>query len=118
MLRHLRYVNLHRRSHPGLAPHLDSAAQRIDELLDHGKSEPVSSDVGQIALADHALAHAAALLRPGGAVVGKVFEGEDAADYCARVKAYFGKTKRIRPEAVRKNSREFFLVATGFRPST
>jgi hypothetical protein len=25
--------------------------------------------------------------------------------------------KRARPEAVRQNSREFFVVATGFRPA-
>lgn len=96
----------------------DKADVVVSDMAPRTTGNRLFDHVEQIALADHALAHAAALLRPGGAFVVKVFEGEDAADYCARVKAYFGKTKRIRPEAVRKNSREFFLVATGFRPST
>lgn len=71
--------------------------------------------VQQIELADRALVLATELLAPDGSFVAKVFEGEDAPAYCARVKARFGKMKRVRPEAVRKNSREFFVVAQGFR---
>lgn len=71
--------------------------------------------VEQIALARRALEVAEALVVPGGSFVVKVFDGEDANDYVADVKKVFGKTKRVRPEAVRKNSREFFLVAQGRR---
>ena len=70
--------------------------------------------VEQLELARRALDLAVALLAPGGAFVVKVFDGEDANAYCAQVKGHFGKLKRVRPEAVRKNSREFFAVATGF----
>jgi len=71
--------------------------------------------VQQLELADCALDRAVELLAPGGSFVVKVFEGEDAKAYTDRVKARFGKLKRVRPEAVRKNSREFFAVATGFK---
>lgn len=102
-------------------------ASEILEALG-GKADAVVSDmaprttgnklfdhVQQIELADRALHLAGELLVPGGSFVAKVFEGEDAPAYCDRVKARFGKLKRVRPEAVRKNSREFFVVATGFR---
>ena len=55
------------------------------------------------------------ILAPGGAFVAKVFEGKDAQGFQQAVKARFGKVKRVRPEAVRKQSREWFLVATGFQ---
>jgi len=42
-------------------------------------------------------------------------EGEDAAGYRSDVKSHFERGKSIRPEAVRKVSREFFYVALGFR---
>ena len=45
-----------------------------------------------------------------------MFDGEDANAFCDEVKAQYGKLKRVRPEAVRKNSREFFAVATGKLP--
>lgn len=71
--------------------------------------------VTQIELADRALQVAVAVVKPGGHFVCKVFDGEDANAFCDRVKARFGKIKRVRPEAVRKTSREFFLVGTGFK---
>ena len=69
----------------------------------------------QIALAERAFDLAAATLAPGGAFVTKVFEGKEAQGFQKAVKARFDKVKRVRPEAVRKQSREWFLVATGFR---
>ena len=58
---------------------------------------------------------ASRLLRPGGNFVVKVFEGEDASDLVARIRADYGKTKRVKPKAVRKESVEFFVVGLGRR---
>jgi len=69
----------------------------------------------QIELARRALEIAAALLVPGGALVCKVFEGGEAADFQREAREHFAKVKRMRPEAVRRQSREWFLVATGRR---
>ena len=60
----------------------------------------------------------AARLRRRGIEVGMFimlgFDGEEAQDFVVAVRSSFGKVKRVRPEAVRQNSREFFLVALGF----
>ena len=70
----------------------------------------------QIELADRAWQIATQILKPKGSFVAKVFDGEEANDYCARVKAQCAKTKRLKPEATRRQSREFFLVGQGFQP--
>ena len=64
----------------------------------------------QIELAEQARQLAMDLLRPGGSLAIKVFDGEDAQAFVARVRADFQKVKRLRPKATRKESREFFLV--------
>lgn len=69
----------------------------------------------QIELARRALELALALLAPGGRFVAKVFDGQDAPAFEKDVKAQFTAIRRVRPEAVRKVSREYFLVATGRR---
>ena len=69
----------------------------------------------QVELARLALGRAAELLVPGGAFVVKVFDGADAPAFVAEVRARFDAVRRVRPKAVRKVSREFFVVATGFR---
>ena len=69
--------------------------------------------VRQIELAEQARVLASRLLRPGGNFVVKVFEGEDAADLVTRIRADYGKTKRVKPKAVRKESVEFFVVGMG-----
>ena len=87
----------------------------VSDMAPRTTGNKLYDHVMQIELADRALELASALLVPGGAFVCKVFEGEDAPAYCDRVKARFDKLKRVRPEAVRKNSREFFVVAQGAR---
>jgi 23S rRNA (uridine2552-2'-O)-methyltransferase len=68
----------------------------------------------QVALARRALELATLLLRPGGALVVKVFEGTEAPAFDGEVKARFDAVRRLRPDATRKRSVEYFLVATGF----
>jgi 23S rRNA (uridine2552-2'-O)-methyltransferase len=72
--------------------------------------------VEQIELAARAWSLATVLLKPQGVFVAKVFDGEDANRFCAKVKTQCSKTKRLKPEATRRQSREFFLIAQGFRP--
>ena len=45
----------------------------------------------------------------------KIFDGEDAHAFVQATRPFFEKTKRVRPDAVRKESREFFLVCLGFK---
>ena len=69
----------------------------------------------QIELARQALTIALAVVRPGGSFVCKVFEGGEAAAFVNEARAGFGTVRRVRPEAVRKESREWFLVGTARR---
>jgi 23S rRNA (uridine2552-2'-O)-methyltransferase len=72
--------------------------------------------VQQIELARRALEVAVTLLAPGGSFVAKVFEGGEAKDFENEARVLFESVKRVRPDAVRKQSREWYLVAVGFRP--
>lgn len=72
--------------------------------------------VEQIALAQCALDLAVALLLPGGSFLVKVFDGEDAPAFVAGMRPFFGKVKRLRPGAVRRESREFFVLGSDFKP--
>jgi len=89
----------------------------VSDMAPRTTGNRLHDHVVQIELADRALELAAELLAPGGTFVCKVFDGEDAPAFVDRVRAHFGKVRRARPEAVRKNSREFFVVAEGFRGS-
>jgi 23S rRNA (uridine2552-2'-O)-methyltransferase len=71
--------------------------------------------VRQIALADRALSVAQAVGRPGSNFVCKVFDGEDANGFVERVRAAYADTKRLKPDATRGTSVEFFVVAKGLR---
>ena len=69
----------------------------------------------QIELATRAFDVAGGLLAPGGSFICKVFEGPDAKGFELAVRKRFDGVRRLRPEAVRQNSREWFLVAEHFK---
>ncbi len=71
--------------------------------------------IRQVELARCALALACDVLAPGGAFVVKLFEGQETQAFADEVKARFGKLRRIKPDATRKQSVELFVVAQGFR---
>jgi 23S rRNA (uridine2552-2'-O)-methyltransferase len=62
-----------------------------------------------------ALDVAAALLRPGGKFVGKIFMGPDFPEAKKRVKALFENERAIRPQGTRESSFEIFVVGLGRR---
>jgi 23S rRNA (uridine2552-2'-O)-methyltransferase len=105
----------------------DLGAEQLREALG-GSADVVLSDMAplttgtrdadhyaQIELARRAFEIACEILVPGGAFVAKVFEGQDAKAFELEVRKRFTEGKRMRPEAVRANSREWFMVAQGFR---
>lgn len=72
-----------------------------------------SSDAARSAeLVRSALGLACVLLKPGGHFLCKVFEGEDVQDLRREITESFEKIRSIRPKAVRKGSREIYLLAT------
>ena len=67
------------------------------------------------ALFEVALDLAEDVLKPGGAFVGKVFQGGATNELLARVKQRFAEVKHIKPPASRSQSVELYLVAMGFK---
>ncbi|ABQ31211.1 MULTISPECIES: RlmE family RNA methyltransferase [Acidiphilium] len=67
-------------------------------------------------LAELALDFAFKHLAPGGAFVTKLFQGGAQGDMLNLLKRRFAQVRHAKPEASRKDSRELYLVATGYRP--
>jgi len=68
-----------------------------------------------MALAEEACAIAARLLAPGGAVVAKVLRGGADETLLAALRTDFARVVHAKPDASRQDSREIYVVATGFR---
>ncbi|MCP5412301.1 MAG: RlmE family RNA methyltransferase [Alphaproteobacteria bacterium] len=69
-----------------------------------------------IALVEIALDVALDVLKPGGAFVGKVFQGGATGDLLARMKRHFREVRHVKPPASRAESVELYVVALGFKP--
>ena len=85
----------------------------LSDMAPRTTGNPLGDHVEQLELAQRAVELGCALLRTGGHLVIKVFDGEDAPAFVQGVRPHFDRVKRVRPEAVRRESREFFLVGTG-----
>ncbi len=70
-----------------------------------------------IALVEIALEVAEDTLKPGGAFVGKVFQGGSSNELLARLKKRFREVKHVKPPASRAESVELYVVALGFKPN-
>lgn len=66
-------------------------------------------------LGDVAMAAAESLLRPGGRLLMKVFQGAETANRLRRLRERFESVKLTRPEATRSSSAELYVAALGFR---
>ncbi|MDE8344775.1 MAG: RlmE family RNA methyltransferase [Acidocella sp.] len=69
-----------------------------------------------MALADTALHFACQILEPGGAFVAKLFQGGAERDMLNTLKLRFRTVRHAKPPASRKDSKEMYVVAIGFRP--
>jgi len=68
-----------------------------------------------IALVEIALDVALDVLKPGGAFVGKVFQGGATGELLARMKQHFREVRHVKPPASRAESVELYVVALGFK---
>lgn len=96
---------------------VEMAGGRFDTLL--SDMAPSTSGAGDhflsVRLCDRVLELAPALLRPGGALAMKVFEGEQYPDLLRRTQAMFEQCKGLKPAASRSVSSEIYIVATGYK---
>lgn len=67
-------------------------------------------------LTQRALDIAIKVLAKNGNFVCKIFEGQGTDNFVKEAKKYFQMVKRYRPQAVRRGSKEFYLIAKGFSP--
>ncbi len=76
----------------------------------------ISIDVAKsLELSQKAFEIAKMVLNKGGNFVCKIFEGEGVNDFIKEVEKSFKVLKRVRPSAVFKHSKEFYIVGMGFR---
>jgi 23S rRNA (uridine2552-2'-O)-methyltransferase len=68
-----------------------------------------------VALMEAALDIAERTLKPGGAFIGKVFQGGATSELLPRIKKVFRDVKHVKPRASRAESVELYLVALGYR---
>ena len=66
-------------------------------------------------LSRRALEMAVQLLQAGGSFYCKVFEGEDFKEFLTEVGRFFERAKVVKPKSSRPESREVFILATGFK---
>ena len=102
---------------------LDVCRETLGEPADVVLSDMAAATTGHratdhirtIALVEAALDVAEEVLKPGGAFVGKVFQGGATPDLLNRLKKSFRDVRHVKPPASRKESVELYFVATGFR---
>jgi 23S rRNA (uridine2552-2'-O)-methyltransferase len=74
-----------------------------------------SDHVRSVELAQQALEIASQVLIQGGNFYCKVFQGEDFQPFVIEVGKLFGKTKTVKPKSSRGESREVFVLGTGYK---
>jgi 23S rRNA (uridine2552-2'-O)-methyltransferase len=101
--------------------------QALRELIGDKRVDLVMSDMAPnisgnrtidqprvMALLDEALAFAREVLRPGGDLLLKAFQGEGIDGFTRELKRHFKVVKALKPKASRPESREIYLLARSF----
>jgi 23S rRNA (uridine2552-2'-O)-methyltransferase len=86
----------------------------ISDLAPQTTGNKFADTCGSMALVEKALEIALVVLKKDGHFICKVFEGEDFKPFKDKVSGYFDQTRILRPSAVRKRSREVYLIGLGF----
>ena len=88
----------------------------ISDLAPATSGIPVTDTSRSIELARHSLEIALAVLKKGGHFLCKVFEGPDVKAFRTELAEHFARVQAHRPSAVRKASREIYLLALNRSP--
>jgi 23S rRNA (uridine2552-2'-O)-methyltransferase len=106
----------------------EAIVQQLLDWLDGGKFDLIMSDIAPnlsgISIADQAksiyflelaLDTVRKTLKPGATFVAKMFQGAGSDQYLKELRTHFSKISIRKPAASRKESREVYLVAKGFK---
>jgi len=88
----------------------------ISDLAPATSGIPVTDTSRSLELARGALEIALAVLKKGGHFLCKVFEGEEVRAFRTELGKHFARVQTLRPSAVRKASREIYLLAMNRSP--
>jgi 23S rRNA (uridine2552-2'-O)-methyltransferase len=105
---------------PAVPPMLREALDGPADLVLTDMAAPTTGHratdhIRTIALVEIALEVAEDVLKPGGAFVGKVFQGGSSNELLLRLKKSFREVKHVKPPASRAESVELYVVALGFK---
>ncbi|HEU4619817.1 MAG TPA: RlmE family RNA methyltransferase [Gammaproteobacteria bacterium] len=105
----------------------EETVERLRALMGGERADLVMSDMApnisgnravdqprSIALAEEALAFAAEVLRPGGDLLIKLFQGEGFTEFVKGVREQFRIVRLMKPKASRPESREIYLLARNY----
>lgn len=87
---------------------LSDMAPKLSGIRD--RDEAMAAELARLALGA-----ARALLRPGGRLLLKLFDGSETRELIAELRKSFTTVSSIRPEATRKGSAELYALASGYR---
>lgn len=93
----------------------DKADVVLSDMASPTTGHRETDHIRTLALFDIALDMAVDVLKPGGTLIGKVFQGGATKDILTRVKKHFSDVKHVKPPASRAESVELYLVAIGFK---
>ena len=87
----------------------------LSDMANSATGHPQTDHLRTQALVEAALDCARSMLAPGGAFLAKVLQGGTQSELLAAMKRDFEKVKHAKPPASRSDSKEMYVVATGFR---
>jgi len=93
-----------------ISPDIGEIDLVISDLAPQTTGNKFADTCGSMTLVEKALEIAVPVLKNGGHFICKVFEGEDFKPFKDKVSGYFDQTRILRPSAVRKRSREVYLI--------
>ena len=93
-----------------------SADLVLSDMAPNATGHAATDHVRIMALAEAALDFAVSVLAPGGSFVAKLLQGGSERDMLRRLQRHFASVRHAKPPASRKESRELYVVAKGFRP--
>lgn len=106
----------------------DEAPKKLRDILGGRQADIVMSDMAANTTGIHSIDHlrimgllemaydfAVQVLTPGGVFIAKIFQGGTEHQFLAQMKRDFTTVKHAKPDASRKDSSEFYVIATGFK---
>ena len=94
---------------------LDAADLVLSDMASNTVGHPQTDHLRTMALVEAGMTFAVEMLRPGGAYVAKVLAGGADHGLVAELKRHFSSVKHAKPPASRKDSSEWYVIATGMK---